>query len=223
MGRLVTCIREIRRRVLLHWLKLNDDNTEVIRFISKHNNTKFGNDVSCPVSVGSNNINPASRVRNLSVIMDQQLSMIDQVTAVCASCNYHLRRISSSRRYLTPEVTRCTVQALTTSRLDYCNSLLLGLRYYYAKIERLQRIQNKAARLVTRARVADTTLATGAPPNQVKSSDVQRSSSSRQQMRWGIASSSPQSHFVDCVSSCSAISSCWSHHIVPSPHVGLIM
>ena len=65
------------------------------------------------------------------------VSMIDQVTVVCASCNYHLRRLLSIQRYLTPEATRCAVQVLT-SLLDYCNSLLLGLPL--AQIERLQRI-----------------------------------------------------------------------------------
>ena len=94
-----------------------DGKTEVICSISKHNTT-FGNAVSCPFSVGSNNIVPASRVRNLGVIMDQQLSMIDQVTAVCASCNYHIHRLSSIWRYLTPEATRCAVLALVTLRLD---------------------------------------------------------------------------------------------------------
>ena len=79
--------------------------------------------------------------------------MIDNVSAVCASCNYHLRRLSSIRRYLTQDATRCAVQAFITSRLDYCNSLLHGIPL--AQIERLQRIQNKAARLITRTRQCD--------------------------------------------------------------------
>ena len=75
--------------------------------------------------------------------MDQHLSMIDHVSAVCASCNYHLRQLSSIWRYLTQDATRCVVQAFITSRLDkdYCNSLLLEIPR--AQIERLQRIQNK--------------------------------------------------------------------------------
>ena len=85
--------------------------------------------------------------------MDQHLSMIDNVSAVCASCNYHLRRLSSIRRYLTQDATRCAVQAFITSRLDYCNSLLHDIPL--AQIERLQRIQNKAARLITRTRQRD--------------------------------------------------------------------
>ena len=83
--------------------------------------------------------------------MDQQLSMIDQVAAVSASCNYHLRRLSSI--WLTHGATRSVIQAPITSRLGYCNSLLLRLPL--AQIERLQRMQNEAARLVTGTRQRD--------------------------------------------------------------------
>ena len=114
---------------------------------------KLGDVVSCPINIGNSSIVPKSRVRNLGVIMDQHLSMIDHVSAVCASCNYHLRRLSSIRRYLTQDATRCAVQAFITSKLDYCNSLLLEIPR--AQIERLQRIQNKAARLITRTRQRD--------------------------------------------------------------------
>ena len=153
MTRLTACLAELRQWMLLHHLKLNDGKTEVIRFVSKHNANRLGDLVSCPVNIGNSTIVPKSRVRNLGVIMDQHLSMIDNVSAVCASCNYHLRRLSSIRRYLTQDATRCAVQAFITSRLDYCNSLLHDIPL--AQIERLQRIQNKAARLITRTRQRD--------------------------------------------------------------------
>ena len=80
--------------------------------------------------------------------MDQLLTMAPQVTAVSAACNYHLRRLSSLRCYLTTEAARTAVQALITSRLDYCNSLFINISAVH--LERLQRLQNKAARLVSR-------------------------------------------------------------------------
>ena len=130
--------------MLLHHRKLNDNRTQVTRFVSKHNVTKLGDLVSCPINIGNSSIVPLFRVRYLGVIMDQH---------VCASCNYHLPRLSSIRRYLTHTATRCAVQAFITSQLDYCNSLLLAIPL--SQLGRLQRIQNKAARLITRMRQRD--------------------------------------------------------------------
>ncbi|KAK2170581.1 hypothetical protein LSH36_2g17002, partial [Paralvinella palmiformis] len=45
------------------------------------------------------------------------------------------------------------VHAFVTSRIDYCNSLLYGISDY--NINRLQRIQNSAARIVTNTRKYD--------------------------------------------------------------------
>ena len=79
------------------------------------------------------------------VNIDQHLSMVQQVTSVCGTCNYHLYRLSSIHQFLTTDATR---SAVITSRLDYCNALLAGMPV--AQIAQLQRIQNNAARLVSR-------------------------------------------------------------------------
>ena len=81
--------------------------------------------------------------------MDQHLSMTDHVTAVCAACNYHLYRLSSVRNYLTTEAAKSAVKAVVTSRLDYYKSLL-----HIKPLSQsawLQRVQNNAARLITRS------------------------------------------------------------------------
>ena len=73
--------------------------------------------------------------------------MAPQVTAICKSAFYHLRKISLIRKYLTVDAAQLLVQALVTSKLDYCNSLLYGSPKYL--IKQLQRVQNAAARVVT--------------------------------------------------------------------------
>ena len=80
--------------------------------------------------------------------MDQHLTMTHHVTAVCAACNYRLYRLSSICHYLTTEATKSAENAFVTSRLDYCNSLLVNLPT--SQIFRLQRVQNNASRLITR-------------------------------------------------------------------------
>ncbi|KAK7093897.1 hypothetical protein V1264_007580 [Littorina saxatilis] len=64
-----------------------------------------------------------------------------------------MRRISQIRHLLSLDATKTLVSAFILSRLDYCNSLLVGLPD--AKLDRLQRIMNNAARLVLRKRKRD--------------------------------------------------------------------
>ena len=60
-----------------------------------------------------------------------------------------MRQLRIIRRSLTPEATRALVQAFVSSRLDYCNSLLVGVAEVH--LRRLQSVQNAAARLVSGA------------------------------------------------------------------------
>jgi len=74
------------------------------------------------------------------------MSFDSQSRSCAKACYYHLRRIWQIRKYVDDEAVRSLVHAFVTSRLDYCNSL-----YAYSSVstcQRLQRVQNCAARLV---------------------------------------------------------------------------
>jgi len=116
--RLTDCIGEVRQWMALHMLKLNVEKTKMMIFTSKHHLKTYG---GCSLMIGDDTVSPSYRLRNLGVHMDQHLSMKDHVTAVCAACNYHLYRPSSIRHYVTTEAAKSTVNAVVTSRLDYCN------------------------------------------------------------------------------------------------------
>ncbi len=58
-------------------------------------------------------------------------------------------QISSVRRKLTSDSAKILVQAYVISRLDYCNSLFIGLPKYL--LMKLQSVQNAAARVVSGA------------------------------------------------------------------------
>ena len=58
-----------------------------------------------------------------------------------------LKNISKIRIYLSRDATEILIHAYITSKLDNCNSLLYGLPIYM--INKLQTIQNAAARIVT--------------------------------------------------------------------------
>ena len=66
---------------------------------------------------------------------------------------YHLRRISKIRQYITQSACEKLVHAFITSRLDYGNAILYGLPQY--KLEKLQRIVNAAARIVSKTKRFD--------------------------------------------------------------------
>ena len=84
----------------------------------------------------------------LCVIFDSAMNMVQHLNSVCRSGYYQLRNIGHIRRYLTNDATQSLVNGLVTSRLDYCNALLSGL--HQTSINKLQRVQNTVARIVTR-------------------------------------------------------------------------
>jgi len=87
---------------------------------------------------------------DLSVVIDCELSLAVQVTAVCHSSYNQLRQLRPAVRSLSLNATKTLVQAFISCRLDYCNSLLYGISDRL--LCRLQSVQNAAARLVTGAR-----------------------------------------------------------------------
>ena len=66
---------------------------------------------------------------------------------------FHLRALSRVYSLLTCEAADAVALCLILSRLDYCNSLLVGLPP--VQIKRLQAVQNAAARVVVRQRKFD--------------------------------------------------------------------
>ena len=74
-------------------------------------------------------------------------SMDKQVKAVCKPAFFHLRNIAKIRKYISFTHCKVLIHAFITSKLDYCDSLLSGLRQDH--INKLQLVQNSAARLLT--------------------------------------------------------------------------
>ena len=72
--------------------------------------------------------------------------MVPHVNTVCQSYFFHLRNIGFIGKYLTYDAAKIIIHAFVVSKLDYCNSLLYGLPSYL--IQKLQYVQNSAARLV---------------------------------------------------------------------------
>ena len=127
-------------------LKINDSKTEFIIFRSPLLKTDLS---GVSIRVGDSQISSSSKVRDLCVIFDDCLSLDLHISNICRSTHFHLRNIGRIRNLLTFNATAQLVHALVTTRLDFCNSILYNLPNN--KIERLQRIQNQAARMLTRS------------------------------------------------------------------------
>ena len=56
--------------------------------------------------------------------------MSTQVSKVASSCFYSIYNIRRIRKYIPKEVCKTLVNALVTSRLDYCNSLCMAVPQY---------------------------------------------------------------------------------------------
>ena len=75
--------------------------------------------------------------------------MTKQVNSIMSSVNFQLRNIKRIQRYLNKDVKHHIVRTLILSRIDYCNSLLYGIKS--KDLRRLQSLQHKAAKLIFNA------------------------------------------------------------------------
>jgi hypothetical protein len=143
------CISSIKKWSTDNDLKLNDEKTEVL-----HISSRFRKPSSlCSVNVCETPIEPVNNARNLGVIVDHNLQMDMFIKNICRSATYALYRIGQIRRFLDRNSTEMLVHAFISCRLDQCNSLFYGLPE--SQLNKLQRIQNSAARLVTLSRKHD--------------------------------------------------------------------
>ncbi|XP_041946919.1 uncharacterized protein LOC121708371 [Alosa sapidissima] len=92
-------------------------------------------------------VNCHSEVRNLGVFLDSSLNFNKQVSSVVKGSFFQLRRIAKLKPWLSYTDVETVIHAFVTSRLDYCNSLYLGLNQ--STLARLQLVQNATARLLT--------------------------------------------------------------------------
>ena len=95
----------------------------------------------------------SSSARNLGVHITDDMNVELHIKNVCRSAYSELRRISTICHLLSVDSAKTLVSAFVLSRLDYCHSLPSGCPKHL--IEKLQKVQNSAARLVLKAHEQD--------------------------------------------------------------------
>ena len=140
-----TCITEVKTWMTQNKLMLTEEKTEILLC---NTNTTFDNESTNVnhVSVGNEIVSLSEKARNLGVMFDNKLSMKHHVNNMCKSLYLEMRRISQLSNFLDKHSVKILISAFIFSRLDYCNSLLVNLPN--DTLNKLQRIQNNAARLV---------------------------------------------------------------------------
>ena len=148
--RIKICIQDVGEWMASNMLMLNCEKTDVILFAPEHKSLLDNN---FSLAFGNVTSNAKKVVRSLGVVLDTTLSMEHHVNAISRSCFMHLKNISKIRKYLTVEATKSLVHAVVMSRLDYCNSLLLDISDTH--INKLQRVQNYAAQVISKTQRRD--------------------------------------------------------------------
>ena len=148
--RLEACLSDISKWMSSNMLKLNHDKTELVVFAP----CKSARDLAdIRLTFDGCVIKPVPVVKNLGAYFDAALSMDSHVCAVAKSCYFQIRNIGRIRHLIDEETCKTLIHALVTSRLDYANALLVGLPC--SATNKLQRVQNTAARMVTRTKKHD--------------------------------------------------------------------
>lgn len=146
LRKLINCINEVRIWMAKFFLKLNDDKTD---FILIGNNCFLSKVSTEYLTVGDHLVPVSDSVKNIGASFDSSLSMETEVKQKCKSAWWQLYQISKIKSFLTVDQLKTVTVSLVLSKLDQNNSLLHDLPDYL--LDRLQRVQNGAARMICSA------------------------------------------------------------------------
>ncbi len=145
--KLMECIVDIKKWMTNNFLLINSEKSEVLIIRAKPPTI---NNLEHCLTLDGCSVDSSSSVRNLGVLFDSNLSFDSHVSSICKTDFFHLKNISSLRPILSMSNTEMLINAFMTSRFDYCNALLGGCSARL--INKLQMVQNAAARVLTRTR-----------------------------------------------------------------------
>ena len=148
-----SCVAEISTWMSTNLLKLNEDKSEIM-FIATHQQlSKFLPQIWPSMELYGTEIVHSSSVQNLGYQMNSKFKNNGHVKKICSISFLYLWNIINVWHLMDKMMAEVVIQALVLSRMDYCNSLLMGSAEY--QIDRFQRIDNMACRVICRVRKFD--------------------------------------------------------------------
>ena len=124
-------------------LKLNNDKTEFILFVSKPPLDKC---TTKTLNVNNTEITLADKIKYLGVLLDWTLNLKQHIISKCQIAMLNIQCIKNIRHLLTQEATEILVLGTVMFHLDYCNGILVGPPD--VDISKMQHVQNIAAKMV---------------------------------------------------------------------------
>ena len=125
-----------------HFLKMNNDKTEIMVFHPK----LFSGKIIQGVFLNRACVRFTGECKYLGFYIDSTLSFDKQVNDVISVCNLKMRHIRRIRYLMNCKDTETFVRSVIFSKINYCSSLFLNLTC--ANVDKLQRLQDKAVRLI---------------------------------------------------------------------------
>ena len=93
---------------------------------------------------------PHSCLRNLDGTFDSHLSFDKHINNIYRACYFYIRGLRHVRSAVSTDTAQIVACVIVSSRLDYCNASLDAMSE--SNLDKLQRVQNTLARVVTRLR-----------------------------------------------------------------------
>ena len=145
MMRLQACVFDIQNWMIANKLKLNADKTDAILICSPRIKNNMPH-----IELGNMTVPTSTVAKNIGVFFDDALTMKNHVQHICRVAYFYIHCIGKIRHILDRKTTEIMVNAYVTSRLGHGNGLLYGVSDHL--LTQLQRVQNSAARLVTKTK-----------------------------------------------------------------------
>jgi exonuclease III len=146
----VKCMNLIIEWSHAHFMKINPDKTEFLLLYPPSLNKEV---IIKGVLFEDQCIRFSEFVKNVGVWIDKNLTLDKHVNNIVSHCYKILKDIGSIKKSLQKEDLEKLVHAAISSRLDYCNGLLMNVGQEL--LRKLQKLQNTAARLVLGKRRRD--------------------------------------------------------------------
>ena len=150
LTKLQECIEGVQTWMSFNFLKLKEDKIEYIMFGTRY---QLARTEPLDIKVGPAFILLVEGVRNMGFYMDNFLKNHHHINRICSQLFCIIKSVHPVCSKFDHDTAKIIIQALALSRLDYCNSLLAGLAK--CQIEKLQRVQNMACRVVYNLRKYD--------------------------------------------------------------------